>query len=163
MDIFGIGPLEFILILLVILLVFGPSDLAKAGRSLGRTLRKLVMSDEWQIITQSAREFRHLPNRLIREAGIEEIKKDLPDIRRDADIDGLTRELKDWQQDVSAWTKPPEEPTKTARPVGEAAKMTAKPSVATTPHPSAKPAQTTKTDNFSWDDPDILPIEDDNP
>lgn len=165
MDIFGIGPLEFFLILLIALIILGPNDMAKAGRSLGRFLRRMVMSDEWRIITQSAREFRHLPNRLIREAGIEEIKKELPDIRRDADLDGLNRELREWQQDVSSWTKQPEvndaeltEATQNEGPI-----TTADSSVTTRTAP--KKSQTTKTvkpqkTTFSWDDPDILPEED---
>jgi hypothetical protein len=151
MDIFGIGPLEFILILLIALIILGPNDMAKAGRSLGRFLRRMVMSDEWRIITQSAREFRHLPNQLIREAGIEEIKKELPDIRRDADLDGLNRELREWQQDVSSWTKQPE--TDEAEVI---APVQARSSVSTRPG-------TSQPKKFSWDDPDILPEEETNP
>ncbi len=161
MDIFGIGPLEFFLILIVALIVFGPNDLAKAGRTLGRTLRKLASSEEWRIISQSAREFRHLPNRLIREAGVDDLKKDLPDIKRDMDLDGLTKDLKDWEKDVSSWTKtvnqPAADPTQTAQPVIAPPQKT--PEVKSQPAAKTPPA---KKQAFSWDEPDIQPVEDDN-
>ena len=86
MDIFGIGPLEFLLILIIMLIILGPNDMVKAGRTIGSFLRKLILSDEWRIVQQVGKEFRNLPDRLVREAGIEDIKKDLPtmeEIRKD--------------------------------------------------------------------------------
>ena len=155
MDIFGIGPLEFFLILLVALIVLGPNDMAKAGRSLGRFLRKLVKSEEWGIINRSAREFKYLPNRLMREAGMEDIKNELPDLAKDADLEGLNRDLREWQQDVSSWTKTPEtqeidknENTILSPQASQAVKSG-----------STKTTQPVK-EKFSWDDPDIVPVED---
>jgi Sec-independent protein translocase protein TatA len=170
MDIFGIGPLEFFLILLVILIVLGPADMAKAGRSLGVFLRRLVTSEEWRMITQSAREFRHLPNRLIREAGVEEIKKELPDLRRDADIDGLNRDLRDWGQDVSSWTRQADQPgsestpnsTPTIAPPRTPTQLKAAQS-ANSPAQTSPKNSTPARPSFNWDDPDILPEEEDTP
>lgn len=157
MDIFGIGPLEFFLILIIALIILGPNDMAKAGRSLGQFLRRLVMSEEWRIITRSASEFKHLPNRLIREAGLEEIKNELPDLRRDADLDGLNKDLQEWQKDVSSWTKQPnsdetnlDEPERTIAPPQKIGNN--KPAL---PQPAQSQSQ-----KFSWDDPDIIPVED---
>jgi sec-independent protein translocase protein TatA len=39
MNIFGIGPLEMAVILIVALLIFGPKKLPEIGRSLGKTVR----------------------------------------------------------------------------------------------------------------------------
>jgi TatA/E family protein of Tat protein translocase len=39
MDIFGLGPMEIILILIIGLLIFGPEKLPKIGRDLGRAFR----------------------------------------------------------------------------------------------------------------------------
>ena len=77
MDIFGIGPLELFFIILIALIVLGPKDMAKAGRSLGRTMRKVVTSDNWRTMQQVSREIRTIQNRLIREAGLEEAQKEI--------------------------------------------------------------------------------------
>ena len=159
MDIFGIGPLEFFLILLVALIVLGPNDMAKAGRNLGKFLRRLVMSEEWGIITRSAREFKYLPNRLMREAGVEDIKNELPDIAKDADLDGLNRDLRDWQQDVSSWTKQPAGGESTKRESVQTIAPPTKTSTGKSTSPSTTQPQKQK---FSWDDPDIMPVEDKN-
>ncbi len=51
----GIGPTGFILIVLVALLLFGPSKLPELGRAFGRTLRefkngaKEIMDDDVQV------------------------------------------------------------------------------------------------------------------
>jgi hypothetical protein len=172
MDIFGIGPLEFLLILLVALIIFGPNDMAKAGRTFGQFLRRLVLSDEWRIITRSAREFRHLPDRLMREAGVEDLKDELPNLRRDADLDGLNEDISEWQREVSGWTKdagdPGEdgidgEPQPSIAPPSLQSQGTNRPKISSTT--SSKPASKPKPPKpakraFSWDEPDIEPIED---
>jgi sec-independent protein translocase protein TatB len=73
MNLFGIGPLELLLILLVALIIFGPNDIQKAGKAIGRTLNKIVRSDSWRAITQTSKELKTLPNRLMRESGLEEL------------------------------------------------------------------------------------------
>jgi len=45
MEIPGIGPLEFLLIVPPALLIPGPKELQKGGESLGQGLNKLVKSD----------------------------------------------------------------------------------------------------------------------
>jgi Sec-independent protein translocase protein TatA len=75
MNIFGIGLPEILFILFLSLLIFGPKDLEKTGKTIGRTLNKLVRSENWRAIQQTTRELKNLPNRLMRESGIEEIKK----------------------------------------------------------------------------------------
>ncbi len=75
MNIFGIGPLELVLILLLALIVFGPKDLQKTARMLGSTLNKIVHSDFWQLFNKTRREFNNLPQRLMREAGADELQR----------------------------------------------------------------------------------------
>ena len=41
---FGIGPLEIIIVLIVVLLIFGPKRLPDLGRSLGRGMREFKES-----------------------------------------------------------------------------------------------------------------------
>jgi Sec-independent protein translocase protein TatA len=109
MDILGIGPLELFFILIIALVILGPQDMAKAGRSIGRLLRKIVTSQEWRTVNQASREFRTLPNRLMREAGIEDLKKEIPDINKiGKDLENtVKRDINQWQNDLSSWTSPP--------------------------------------------------------
>ncbi len=71
MEILGIGPLELLFFLLIALILFGPNDMVKAGRTIGRFLRRLVLSEEWRAFNEGLRQLRHLPNTLMREAGLE--------------------------------------------------------------------------------------------
>jgi Sec-independent protein translocase protein TatA len=109
MEFLGIGPLELFFIILIALIVLGPKDMVKAGRTVGRFLRTLVTSPTWRSIQQTSRELRYLPNRLMREAGLEDLKKDLPEmqtIRKDIGLDQMESDMKQWQKDVGAWAKP---------------------------------------------------------
>ena len=73
MEIFGVGPMEIIYILLILLLVFGPNDIARSARSLGSFINRWRRSDEFHMVKQVTREMRDLPNHLVEEAGLEEV------------------------------------------------------------------------------------------
>jgi sec-independent protein translocase protein TatB len=73
MELFGIGPLELLLILLLALIIFGPKDIEKAGRSLGRSLYKLINSETWRTLSQASRKLKNIPDDLIREARLEDL------------------------------------------------------------------------------------------
>jgi len=103
MDILGIGPLELLFILIIALLVFGPNDLVKAGRTLGKLLRKVVTSPTWHTIQQTSRDLRNLPNKMMREAGLEE---DAKQIQRDLNLTGIDNTHKQ-QINISEWITPP--------------------------------------------------------
>jgi Sec-independent protein translocase protein TatA len=75
MDIFGIGPLEIAFILILVIIIFGPKDLMKTGKTIGKSLNKLVRSDTWRTINQTTQELKDLPNRLMREAGLDELEQ----------------------------------------------------------------------------------------
>ncbi len=104
MDILGIGPLELIFILLIALIVVGPKDLAKVGRTLGRTLNRIYRSDSWRVLNEASQTIRTLPNRLAREAALEEldeVKKDVDKTREE-----LESESRKFDQSLKAWTQP---------------------------------------------------------
>jgi Sec-independent protein translocase protein TatA len=106
MEILGIGPLELFFILLIALIVLGPGDMVKAGRTLGRFLRKVVTSPEWRTVQKASRELKYLPNRLMREANLEDLSKDLSDINK---IGGqIDSDVKKMEIDFTSWTTPPE-------------------------------------------------------
>lgn len=71
MEILGIGPSELLFIIIIALIVLGPRDMQKAGRTLGRWLNNLVRSDGWKAFQQTSREIRNLPTRLMRDANME--------------------------------------------------------------------------------------------
>ena len=83
MDIFGIGPTELVFIILIALILLGPKDMQKTGRTVGRWLRNLTTSENWRAFRDTSRELRNLPNRLMREANLEDLEKDVGKIGKD--------------------------------------------------------------------------------
>jgi sec-independent protein translocase protein TatB len=71
MEILGIGINELIFIVIIALIVLGPKDMQKAGKTIGKWMRDIVTSDGWKIFQQTSRELRTLPTRLMREANEE--------------------------------------------------------------------------------------------
>lgn len=79
MEILGIGASELLFILIIALIVLGPRDMQKAGKTIGRWLNQLVRSDTWKIFQRTSAELRRLPQTLMREANMEiaEMERDL--------------------------------------------------------------------------------------
>lgn len=79
MEILGVGPSELIFIIIIALIVLGPKDMQKAGKSIGQFLNRLVRSDGWKAFQQTSRELRNLPTNLMREANMDlsETEKEL--------------------------------------------------------------------------------------
>lgn len=159
MDILGIGPLEFLAILVIALIVLGPKDMVKAGRTLGRTLRAVVSSETWRVVQSASREIRNLPNRMMREAALEDLQKDLPDqksISSQLGLDELSKSLKkDLDTDLSPWTTPPPtvgnpEQSSTGE---EGVEQTIDP-LAAWKRPAALPEQETVQESADQDKPD---------
>lgn len=75
MEILGIGPLELLLIMVLALIIFGPKDIEKAGRTVGRGLYKLLNSETWRTLNHVSKKIRTLPNMLMREANLEDMEK----------------------------------------------------------------------------------------
>ena len=123
MDILGIGPLELVFILIIALIVLGPKDMVKAGKTIGRTLRTIISSDTWRVVQDASREIRNLPTRMMREASLDDLQKQLPNqssIRSQLGLDELEKSLKSDMSstpgrtpsggtgsDLSSWTTPP--------------------------------------------------------
>lgn len=114
MDIFGIGPLEILLIAIIVLLVLGPTEMVKALRTIGSVLRSIVTSDLWKSTSKAIDDVRKLPYDLMREAGMEEDLKALDEIRKTAsgkNTPNYSANLPDKDPNFSAWTQPnPQEP-----------------------------------------------------
>src|SRR5512142_2708913 len=71
MEVFGVGPSELVFIILIAIIILGPKDMQKAGRTIGRFLNQLVRSDGWKVFQKTSSEIRELPRTLMREANLE--------------------------------------------------------------------------------------------
>ncbi len=65
MNIFGIGPLEIVFVLIIGILVLGPEGMIEAGRKLGKFMRSIIKSTWWQNIRKGVSEIQYLPQRLM--------------------------------------------------------------------------------------------------
>ncbi|MBN1668957.1 MAG: twin-arginine translocase TatA/TatE family subunit [Anaerolineales bacterium] len=149
MEILGIGPLELIFILLIALIIFGPNDMVKAGRSVGKFMRRIVTSDGWRTFQKASRDIRRLPNQLMRDAGLEEIDQEMRKISgfsketslKDTDA-ALQAEMKEIQAGLSAWTTPPKpEPPNAEKQAAESPPQDGKHSAESNPSPFSRPAE----------------------
>ena len=77
MEIFGVGILEIVLILVIAVIVLGPEGMVKSAQSIGKFMRKVIKSPIWAQLMDTQRELRDMPTRLVREAGLEEDIKEL--------------------------------------------------------------------------------------
>ena len=84
MDFLGVGPMELIFIIIIALVLIGPRDIGKFARSAGRFLNRLYKSETWRMLLDTSRTIRHLPERLAREAALEELE-----LAREAAIEEL--------------------------------------------------------------------------
>jgi Sec-independent protein translocase protein TatA len=72
MEILGIGPLEFGLILVLMFVLLGPGGMVRTGQQIGSFIRNIVKSDSWRTIVNSSREIRQAQDRFMQESGIRE-------------------------------------------------------------------------------------------
>lgn len=75
MNIFGIGPLEIIFVLIIGILFLGPEGMIEAGHKLGKFMSSTIRSPWWQNVRRGVNEIQHLPQRLMREAELEELNE----------------------------------------------------------------------------------------
>jgi Sec-independent protein translocase protein TatA len=67
MEIFGIGPLELLLIVLIALIVLGPKEMMKSAQKAAAWLKKLRQSEVWS----STKEVMDIPKQVLRESGLD--------------------------------------------------------------------------------------------
>lgn len=78
MEFLGIGAPELIFILILALILLGPKDMQKAGKTIGAWLNNVVKSDWWRAVRRTSEEIRSLPTNLMREAN-----REMMDLERD--------------------------------------------------------------------------------
>jgi len=106
MDFLGVGPMELFFIVIIALIILGPRDMEKAGRTLGKWMNTLVRSDTWKLLRQASNKIKYLPNELMREAGMDEIRKAGLDLNREVKQE-MSKEISPEVIDpFKAWKEP---------------------------------------------------------
>ncbi len=85
MEILGIGASELVFIVIIAIIILGPKDMQKAGKTVGRWLNQFIKSDGWKALQRASKEIRNLPTNLMREANLEEVQQMGRDIRNSID------------------------------------------------------------------------------
>jgi len=68
MEIFGIGPLELLLIVFLALIILGPKEMIEMSKKSAGWLRKIRQSDAWK----TTREVMDIPTKVMKETGLED-------------------------------------------------------------------------------------------
>ena len=82
MEILNIGPLELLVILVLAVLMFGPDDLVNFAHKTGRWIYNLRKSELWQEIVGTSKEIQELPQKIIKDAELEETMKEINALNR---------------------------------------------------------------------------------
>jgi sec-independent protein translocase protein TatB len=98
--IFGIGIPEILLVFVLALVLLGPQDMVATARKMGVWVNRLVRSPIWREIMSTSQELRDLPNKFVREAGLEDTIADLKKTQKD-----VTGEIKDTTSAVTSELK----------------------------------------------------------
>lgn len=128
MEIFGIGPLELILIVVIALIVLGPKDIVKSSQKLAEWIRKLRKSEVWN----ATKEVMDIPNQVMRETGLDKEIHELQSLTKPQSINNI------WQPTSPSSSNSPQLPVDP-----------------TTPEKPAEADSTSKTDsspNLNQDD-----------
>ncbi len=82
MEIFNVGPLELLLILVLAVIVFGPEDLVKYSRKAGRWIYKASKSEFWQSVVGTSKEIKDFPRQIMKDAQIEETMNEIKSLNQ---------------------------------------------------------------------------------
>ena len=87
MQIFNIGPVELILIVLIMFILLGPEGMIKTARQIGTWVRQAIRSPIWRDIMGYSREIRDLPTKIVRETGLDEDLKEIQKTTQEVNTD----------------------------------------------------------------------------
>lgn len=77
MEVFNIGPFEFLIILVIMFILLGPEEMKRTARRIAVSIRKFVRSPIWADITGMREEIRELPKRLMEDTGLDEAVQEI--------------------------------------------------------------------------------------
>lgn len=79
MQLFNVGALEFVFILLLAFIILGPEKAIKAAGDVARWVRNLTKSPFWRDLVSTSKEIQNLPKRLLEE---DELQRTFDDLDR---------------------------------------------------------------------------------
>jgi len=82
MRIFNVGIREVILLLVLMLILFGPRQMQENARKLARGIRRFVRSDTWRTFLGVYDDVNSIRDEVIRESGIREVQDSLRGVNR---------------------------------------------------------------------------------
>lgn len=77
MQIFNVGALEILFILIIAFLVLGPKRTINTARDVGKWVRNIVKSPFWREIVTTSSEIRELPKKIMDDAELQKMIADL--------------------------------------------------------------------------------------
>ena len=100
MRIFNIGIREVILLLVIMLILFGPRQMQENARNLAKGIRKFVRSDTWRTFLGLVDDVNSIKDQVIRESGIQEVQDSLRGVNRqlnsiDSELHSFTPQIID--------------------------------------------------------------------
>lgn len=91
MEVFNVGPFEFLLILVIALIVLGPERMVNTAKQVGKLLHRFIQSPYWASIVRTTQEIRNLPRKIVQEAGLEESMEEFNRMRAQSFSEDLVR------------------------------------------------------------------------
>lgn len=85
MQLFNVGALELIFILLLAFIVLGPKKAIKTAGEVGQWIKKLISSQFWQDLMATSKEIQDFPKKVMEEAEIQKTIEDLDRSKREFD------------------------------------------------------------------------------
>ena len=92
MRIFNVGIREVLLLLLIMLILFGPRQMQENARKLAQGIRRFVRSDTWRAFLGLYDDVNNIKEEVIRESGIREVQDSLRGVNRQ--LNDLDREFR---------------------------------------------------------------------
>jgi sec-independent protein translocase protein TatB len=77
MQLFNIGPLELIGILVIALVILGPKEMIGTARKVGGFVSRVVKSPVFKTVVSTSKDLRELPTKIVKEAGLEQEIKEI--------------------------------------------------------------------------------------
>ncbi len=97
MQVFNVGVLELLFILIIAFIVLGPKKTIRAAGDVGRWIKNFTKSPLWREIISTSREIRDLPHKLMEDEALKQTIEDL-----DYSAKEINKELNQMQIETDA-------------------------------------------------------------